>query len=211
MDKKEDFLESLSKYETFDSITHLNISDKRLKKIKVLPKNLVILDCSHNNLKKLFDEECIIPETLERIDCSHNHLKSIKQLQNLPNLKILNCSHNLIKKIDYPMNIEEIYTDNNLISGKLEFKESLKILSANNNLITTFVYEEIPLYLKQIYLNNNKIEIFPKIKGFTSSTLKMELVNNPIIRNDSEGMNLYNIILRETPSDYELKLKFNIE
>ncbi len=208
---KEDFLESLSKYEIFDSIQHLDISHKKLKKIDILPKNLVILDCSHNNLKTLFNEDCVIPETLTRINCSHNKLQSINQIQNLPNLKILDCSHNFIKKVDYPINIEEINMDNNLISGKINFKEGLKILSANNNLITSFDYEEIPSELNKIYLKNNKIEIFPYIKGWVSSSLIMDLRNNPIIRNDSAGKNLYNIILWDKPKDYELKLKFNIE
>jgi Leucine-rich repeat (LRR) protein len=208
---EEDFLESLSKYETFNDITHLDISHKKLRKIKILPKNLVILNCSHNNLKKLFDEDCVIPETLIKIDCSHNKLQSINQIQKLPNLKILDCSHNLIRKIDYPINIEEINMDNNLISGKINFKEGLKILSANNNLITSFDYEEIPSELNKIYLKNNKIEIFPYIKGLFDSSIIMDLRNNPIIKNDSAGKNLYNIILRDKPKNYEFKLKFNIE
>lgn len=35
---KEDFFESLSKYETFDLIQHLDISHKKLRKIRILPK-----------------------------------------------------------------------------------------------------------------------------------------------------------------------------
>lgn len=201
---KEDFLESLSKYDTFDSITHLNISRKNLYKIKVLPKNLVILDCRYNNLKVLFHKDCIIPETLTTIycshnklkylfqrngnveqsfknltilDCSHNQLSSVKALQNLPKLKVLNCSYNQIEKIDYPINIEEIYMNNNLISGKLEFQDSLKIINADNNLITSFTYKELPSLLIKLYLNSNKIEDLD-IPGIIDYSRFMECENN---------------------------------
>jgi Leucine-rich repeat (LRR) protein len=209
--EREDFLESLSKYPNFDSIQHLDISKKRLRKIKVLPKNLVILNCSRNRLTNLFEEGCNIPETLVRIDCSHNRLRNINQLKDLPNLKILDCSHNIIRKITYPINVEEMYMNNNLISGKLEFKEGLKILNVDNNRITSFDFDEIPPLIHKIYLNSNRIEVFPDIFGRFSSTLIMELKNNPIIRNEAAGKNLYNIILRDKPLDYELKLKLNIE
>ena len=225
---KEDFLESLSKYDTFDSITNLNISRKRLYKIKVLPKNLVILDCSYNNLKVLFHKDCVIPESLTTIncshnklqylfqrngnneqsfknlttlDCSHNQLSSVKALQNLPNLKILNCSHNLIEKIDYPINIEEIYMNNNLISGKLEFQPSLKIINANNNLITSFTYKELPPLLRKLYLNSNKIEVLD-IPGIIDYSRFMECENNIFNKK-------YYMVPRSLTGEYCLKDEIN--
>jgi Leucine-rich repeat (LRR) protein len=178
---KEDFLESLSKYETFNDITHLNISKKKLKKIDILPKNLIELDCSHNQLTSLFSEKCNIPKTLVKINCSHNQILSlsdekVNMLKNLINidcsynrltsinleffekLKILNCSYNKIEFVKLPDSVENINMDKNKLTGNLMFPPKIKILSANKNLLSSFDWKHIPISLNKLYLNNNLIE-----------------------------------------------------
>lgn len=206
---EEDFLESLSKYETFDLIRQLDISKKNIKEIKVLPKKLIELNCSKNQLTKLFADGCNIPETLVRINCSYNKITHFPDKNLLQNLKHLNCSYNKLKCLDYPESLEEINMDNNKISGKLLFKPNIKILSANNNLISGFEYTEIPIYAKELYLNNNKITYFPSISG-PVNRLIFELKSNPIIKNDSDGRYLFNTIFEDPDPYYELKLKLNI-
>jgi Leucine-rich repeat (LRR) protein len=199
MDKKEDFLESLSKYETFDSITHLNISNKRLKKIDILPKNLIELDCSNNQLTNLFSEKCNIPISLTKINCSHNKIEILK-LDTNKNLKFLDCSYNKIKEIILPESVENVNMDSNKLSGKLTFKPNMKILSANKNLISSFDWENMPYKLEKLFKNNNSIETLEKevydsedeerIVSFITHSY-IELKNNDIKNNDKVHIHGY--------------------
>lgn len=198
----EDFLESLSKYETFELIKHLDISNKNIKNLEFLPKNLEVLNCSHNQITYIPE----LPETLTELNCSNNQISS---LSNLPkNLKILDCSHNQINNLDIPDNIEELNYDNNLLEGYPIFKPKMKLLSANQNLLTEFDYSKIPRTLRKIYLNDNKITSFPRIYGPINKNIILELKNNPIIINGCKGRCMYNIIFKEDDPDFDFKAKF---
>jgi Leucine-rich repeat (LRR) protein len=233
-DNKEDFLESLSKYESFDSITHLDISHKKIKQIKVLPKNLTELNCSHNQLNRLFDENCNIPETLIKINCSYNQIvnfdiPSLKDkllnlveldcsfnklafldLSRFNKLKTMNCSYNQIESILLPDSVENVIMDKNKISGILEFKPNMKILSANKNLITECNFNEIPGSLKKLYLNKNLIrKIIQTLndKHFTYICPYIEMKNNPL-EDREEFNNLEKTVSKdilENTDNYELR------
>jgi Leucine-rich repeat (LRR) protein len=172
---EEDFLESLSKYPNFELITNLDISDKKLRKIKNLPKKLKVLNCSNNFLTTLDFKNYEAYETIEEINCSKNQLIYLK---NLPkNLKKLICSDNKIEQLDLPKSIEIVNCDNNKIGGKIIFMPKMSYLSANNNLITEIENSKIPYNLKNIYLNDNLIEHYPRARFHL---INVEIKNNPI-------------------------------
>ena len=90
----EKYLENLPK-----DIENIDISHKNLKYIPNLSefKNLKILKCSCNKLKKLPE----LNESLEQLYCDYNYLENLPKLNK--NLKILYCISNKITKI-MPLN-----------------------------------------------------------------------------------------------------------
>jgi hypothetical protein len=185
---KKDFLESLSEYPNFELIQHLDISNKKIKEIKILPKNLISLNCSHNKLKFLPK----LPETLKELDCSYNLLNKLIDLPK--NLSKLNCSYNKIENLELPDNIININFDRNKITGKLIFKPKMMIISANKNLITSFETLEMPKNIKEIYLNDNKIEYFPENIPESHAQVILEIKRNPIKNKDIKNFILLNTI-----------------
>ena len=93
----------------YSSITKLNLLGEELDVLPDLSMsiNLVILDCSNNNITSLDN----LPSNIKELYCYNN----ITSLDNLPiTLKILNCSNNKITILNnLPSSLENLYCDGN--------------------------------------------------------------------------------------------------
>jgi hypothetical protein len=86
-----------------------------LKDILALPKGLIVLDCSRNELKNL-----ILPEGLLKLDCSYNDFLSMTSLPS--SLRILNYSSCGVKDFSIIQSLNEFIRS-------LSFKESPRIFA----------------------------------------------------------------------------------
>ena len=91
-----DSFDKINEIENYENIKYIKCSSLRLNKIpNNLPKDLLYLDCSYNNLCELPS----LPFKLKYLDCSHNKLTKLPTLPE--QLKTLICHDNMFKDNTY--------------------------------------------------------------------------------------------------------------
>jgi hypothetical protein len=154
----------------FSKFINLKVLDVTFNNIEsiILPKSLIELTASDNNIKKLQSE---LPN-LERLVINNNN---IKILYEYINLELLECAVNEIELIKLYPKIKKIIAHNN----------PLKIISPLSSLsyldIAECPIEEIPIFpsLKHLVASNTKLtEINPSMINLEF----IEIINTPIKR-----------------------------
>lgn len=153
----------------FYNIRMLFISDNKLNcKLDFRNlKNLLVFDCSSNNLKLL----PLLPLDIEEINCRNNEIISIDDFKNhkilrldisfnklkhipiISTLKILTCDNNHITDIHFQPNLETLDCRNNKIT-KLITYPNLLCLECDNNILDSI--NPMPK-LTHLYCTNNKL------------------------------------------------------
>lgn len=160
------------------NITDLNISNNKIEYIDKLPQSLIDFNASHNKLRKIpinennkllrtieLENNLIdsIPEYIININMIYNlNLKKNKlEVINIPNntkIHSLNISNNKIKNIkSLPLKLIELYANKSKLSEFNHKLDNIRILSLNNNNISTFNIDQYK-YLESINLANNKLK-----------------------------------------------------
>jgi Leucine-rich repeat (LRR) protein len=158
------------------NVQFLNLSFNKFNEISAKFDHfhyLQVLNLSHN---KLTDLRCLSKlKNLTNLDLSFNKIKNIEYLENFKMLHYLNLSNNQITgQINFRQYklwfLEDLLLDNNELEYLINISELPRLinLSANNNNITKFIYndedenilsENVPLHdsLRRICLNDNKL------------------------------------------------------
>jgi len=153
----------------------LDLSGLRLSSLPKLPNNLLLLNCSSNNLKRLQN----LPLSLQKLNCYSNYLTIIENLSELshlselvcrrnqltrlptlPNrLKILKCANNRLNKLPkLPNTLEHLDFGSNLLIRdlpNLSHLINLKILYCYSNKLTNL--RDLPINLQELDCGNNKL------------------------------------------------------
>jgi len=118
--------------------------------IKNFPPNLIVLDCTYNNIINFN----YLPPILKILNCSHNQ---ITNLDNLPQtLKILNCSHNKITNLDnLPLGLTELDCSHNQITNLDNLTNDIIKLNCSCNKIINL--DNLPNSLEYLYCDSNPI------------------------------------------------------
>ena len=155
-----------------NDVTELILSYNQITKIENLPKNLQTLHLYNNEITKIEN----LPDSLQKLYLSGNQ---ITKIENLPeNLYTLYLSNNQITKIEnLPENRLILYLDYNLITKIENLPENLQILYLHYNQITTI--KNLPENLQTLYLYNNQIT---KIEILPDSLRNLYLENNKITK-----------------------------
>jgi Leucine-rich repeat (LRR) protein len=71
-------------------------------------ENIIVIDCSFNNLKHLPDMQSYLWPKLHEFNCGYNQLTQLPGNINLPNLEKFNCSHNKLTQIPNNINMPNL-------------------------------------------------------------------------------------------------------
>jgi Leucine-rich repeat (LRR) protein len=167
----------------------LDCSENKLCQLINLPKKLIELDCSRNELTNI--TAIINCNNLEKINCSYNeiteipsHIKllilacnnnKLKFVSNMDSLQKLYCSNNMIKIIQKLKNIKFIECYNNSLKKINKFELLEELYCYNNNIIEI---KAMPL-LTALECYDNNIKILPfmvKLKRVTCDYHKLEQI-----------------------------------
>lgn len=156
--------------EEFKNLKFLNCSSNNLTKIFV--NNLELLNCAYNSIKTFKIDK------IKKVFCKNNLIKKLTFTKK-SKCDLLDCSYNKIKKINFNLNLQQLYCHNNKLTeintnaltflncsdnniNKINFnkKYEINILFANNNIFSDFC---IPYYIKffKIYNKNLKCIYVP--------------------------------------------------
>jgi hypothetical protein len=124
-------------FKSLDHITELNVYDIGLKSLKNMPPNLIKLEASANEIRRLTDT---LPESLESLEINRCMLEYIERLPS--KLKRLDISYNTL--VELPI-----------------FSDSLRFLDAGNNFITNI--DHLPDSIESLDLYANKITVINKL------------------------------------------------
>ena len=96
---------------SYDDIHTFHCKGCHFKVLPRLPKRLVELDCSNNDMSKLPS----IPKTVTHLKLEN--CKNVKKIKNLPkNLKVIQFQYCSVEKVTLSGNLEELYANNNKLS-----------------------------------------------------------------------------------------------
>lgn len=143
-----------------NNITELYCGNNKLKLLPniILLNKLKILECSYNELTFLPN----LPNSLEKLYCFNNKLTD---LYNIPNSLIeFNCSYNQLTLLhNLPDSLKILYCYNNKLNS-LMLPNFIEEIYCSNNEIDSLNYF-MPKTIKTFYINNNKIQILPKLSN----------------------------------------------
>lgn len=127
------------------NIKDLDVSNNFLTSVENKSKELVILDCSYNNLKTL---PVFLPELLDSIKCNNNKIKDLPD--NLPPLLThLNINNNPVKNVlTLPPTLEKFHCVNCELINLPTLPSRLKLLHCGANKITSI--PELPITLTDL-------------------------------------------------------------
>jgi hypothetical protein len=174
----------------FSSSDILNISYRNLKVLPEISENIKVLICNNNEIENIE----YLPKNVLYLDCSFNNLKNCNFIKDtnlhsliikgnrdividvIPSsLKFLDCSFCKIKSLPYLNNIEVLICKGNKLVN-LTLNESIQNLDASKNLLVNI--NKFPTNMNIINLSNNKIKELPE---FGPNLISLNLQDNPLI------------------------------
>jgi len=212
-----DYKTDFSKFPILNELNELEITSANINTLPSVLFSLTNLQTLNINKSKIteitndIDPRCV----LETINLSDNNLKKFPyQFNIISSLKYLNLTNNSIteefqnKILSFP-SIENIYLDNNHISGELFIPESVKIFSANNNKFNSIPTKNVNYSLETLTLQGNSFngDIFNNLTQFKELNY-LDLSYNKKIRsipqsieklNKLRTLNLKETNLKELP------------
>jgi len=176
-----------------DDAINICINCTKLHSIYKLPRCLVHLDLSTNNIQNIWTS---FPETLTYLDLSYNAITFLHSLKELTSLKYLNLCSNYISELpELPDSIEKLNISHNKIQNIKQFPKSLldfdacynKIISIpefpnvlitislTSNLLTEI--QEVPLTVTKLFLIGNVLKECPKLhEGLTEVSIAVNKI-----------------------------------
>ena len=183
-----------------EGIENLNINNGKLSSLNDITSLSVfpLTNLSHNNLTELIIERRMLLSSVVVLDLSYNQIRSVvvESFESFPVLKSLYLNNNKILTYDVDQKMSFTYLDlsnnplNFLKSSKNLFNENLKCLYLSSvDYLKTIscnatIRIDIPFYLEELILHNNRLNVFPSIGGIFKETslLSLDLSFNKIRR-----------------------------
>ena len=151
-----------------------------------LPKNLKYLICNHNPRLKRFPK---LPKGLVELEASNNNLITIPELPD--SLETLTINNNNIKSLPkLPSKLEVLECNNNKLVRLPELPNSLIYLSCNNNVLSEL--PELPSELQQLLCDENMLKTLPtlpKVDLIAIFCSKNEITSLPELPNTLQELN----------------------
>lgn len=122
-----------------------------------LPESLVILTINNNNIKSLPK----LPSKLNELYCNDNKLVRLPELPN--SLFYLDCNDNVLSELpELPSTLEILQCNGNMLKSLPTLhKVNLSVIECNENEITSL--PELPDTLQELSCENNKLKTLPKL------------------------------------------------
>lgn len=155
---KLDIMPNINKHVDKKKIICLFLNDNIFTSLADLSifENLEVLDIANNKINHIG----FLPKKLLELNCSDNELTQLPPATQLHILVRLNCSNNKIINIPHYLKLTHLICDMNKITNLKEYDE-LEFLNCSDNKI-----EDIHDYkkLKTLIINNNPIRTFPNFE-----------------------------------------------
>jgi hypothetical protein len=138
-------------------LVELEATNNNLITIPELPDSLKLLYINHNNIKSLPK----LPSKLEELICINNKLVRLPELPN--SLIYLECKNNVLSELpELPSGLEILICDENMLKTLPTLtKVNLIAISCSKNEITSL--PELPNTLQELYCEYNKLKTLPKL------------------------------------------------
>lgn len=170
----------------FHDDKELLLNNKDITKIiSINCPNLVLLDLSKNNIRKIEGIDQLI--NLKRLNLHHN---SISKIENIHDISEINIAYNLIDTMENIPKVENLCLSHNKIASINNTNNSIKALDLSYNSISKI--ENIPKKIIYLDLCNNKINKIENLYELESLT-KVFLGNNAIETFDYDSINSHYI------------------
>jgi Leucine-rich repeat (LRR) protein len=150
-------------------LSHLDISQNKLRGWSTLPLALRSLNVSKNQLTKLYE----LPIALDKLDVSGNHLSELQALPLDLNLETLDASQNGISSWStLPSALKYLNLSHNRVSELCELPPGLRTLSLCDNDLRELPALSSDLNLRELSASNNQITRWSTLpSGLTSLSL----------------------------------------
>jgi len=183
-----------------ERINNLSINNAKLSSLNDITSLSVfpLTNLSHNNLTEFIIERRMLLSSVEVLDLSYNQIRSVimESFESFPVLKKLYLNNNKILTYDVDQKMSFTFLDlsnnpSNFIKfSKNVFNENLKYLYLSSvECLKTISHNvtiniNIPFYLEELILHNNKLKVFPSLSGIFKETslLSLDLSFNKIRR-----------------------------
>ena len=183
-----------------ERINNLSINNAKLSSLNDITSLSVfpLTNLSHNNLTEFIIERRMLLSSVEVLDLSYNQIRSVimESFESFPVLKKLYLNNNKILTYDVDQKMSFTFLDlsnnpSNFIKfSKNVFNENLKYLYLSSvECLKTISHNvtiniNIPFYLEELILHNNKLKVFPSLSGIFKGTslLSLDLSFNKIRR-----------------------------
>ncbi|XP_069007864.1 opticin isoform X1 [Embiotoca jacksoni] len=172
--------------------------DMGLHQIPPLPKDTRHLYCRFNNIRHVKNTDFINLDKLKSIDLTGNQISGMDEdvFQSLPQLQeLLLADNNLQMMPELPITMKRIDLRNNRLSSQGVHSEGFKDMSqleflylSNNNL--DYIPTPLPLSLKVLHLQNNKIQFLHEDTFCNLNDLNFIRRNLEDIRLDGNPLNI---------------------
>ena len=182
---------SIRVIENLKSLTNLKkiyLVNNKIKKMSGLNNlsSLKMLELGSNRIRVIEGIDKLI--NIEQLWLGKNKIRTLENLDNLINLKLLSIQSNRITQIGnglkYNINLQELYLSHNGLQSMDEgllFLPNLKTLDLAGNFITKIENLQNAKNLKELWMNDNKIDTFDGLNCITSNIIEtIYLERNPI-------------------------------
>lgn len=167
----------------------VNNKIKKMSGFNTLTK-LTMLELGSNRIRIIEGIDKLI--NIEELWLGKNKIRKLENLDNLINLRLLSIQSNRITSIGnglkYNINLQELYLSHNGLQSMddgLLFLPNLKTLDLAGNFIKKIENLQNAKKLKELWMNDNKIDTFDGLNCITSKVIEtIYLERNPIQLND---------------------------
>lgn len=134
----------------------LDLSHLGLYELPPLPHNLIVLQCTNNQLSSLPD----LPSSLQVLQCSSNQLTSLPTLP--PWLRTFTCQFNQLTTLPaLPPHLTMMLCDANQFETLPDLPQSLTYLSCSMNRLVSLPH--LPQRLEKLYCSQNTLKALPEL------------------------------------------------
>jgi len=135
-----------------EKLEYLGCSNNKLKTLPKLPNSLVEISCEFNKITTLPE----LPSSLKELECYKNQLTTLPALP--ASLERLSVYENKLKSLpSLPQQLKSLSCSYNELTKLPAMPKYLESLSASDNQIKGTVDLSSGMYMKSVYLYNNKI------------------------------------------------------
>ena len=185
-------IRAIANLDTLTNLKKLYLVNNKIKKMNGLNAltSLTMLELGSNRIRSIEGIDKLT--NITELWLGKNKIRALQGLDSLINLRLLSIQSNRITQIGnglkFNVNLQELYLSHNGLQSMDEgllFLPNLKTLDLAGNFITKLENLQNAKKLKELWMNDNKIDTFEGLNCITSSVIEtIYLERNPVQLDD---------------------------